>query len=68
MLAQKVCDMLHQKRYTGRLPLTRKVGEILTLQELARDVVADNFELYPQLSVLPERIKAEVIGLLVVDN
>lgn len=64
MLAQKVYDMLHQKRSYGKLPVTRKVGEIPSLQEIARDVVADNFELYPQLSSLPERVKTEVFALV----
>ena len=64
MLARKVYDMTHKKENVkteekGRIIPTQKAG-VPTLQELARDVVADNFDRYPHLKGVPDKVKAEV--------
>ena len=60
MLAQKVYDYLHQRKSAPDTFVVKKPNVIPTLQELARDVVAANFELYPALKKVPEKIQNEV--------
>lgn len=68
MLARKVYDMMHKKDRAEsgaarqeELKQFRMAGrvEFPTLQQLAKAVVAENFERYPHLAGIPPSIKAE---------
>jgi len=63
MLAKKVYDMMHKKDAKAEdktaLLFAQKTN-VPSLQDLARDVVAENFDRYPHLNGVPEKIKQEV--------
>ena len=66
MLARKVYDLMHKK---GQGDEPRNLRDppkrgVPSLQDIAKDVVAENFERYPHLKGLSEAVKKEVKGHL----
>ncbi len=63
MLARKVYDLMHRKDRPEDPKALRMAGrvEFPTLQQLAKAVVAENFDRYPHLTGVPVSVKDEVM-------